>query len=116
MRNLIPILALTLLTAGPSFAQSDIGTIARGAYACELPGNGSGTPGIAQPESGFRIESASRYSSSQGSGTYLRRGEMVIFTSGPRNGESYAIVGRDFLRKIEGNGQPGRLRCLRQTR
>ena len=121
MRNPLALIApaLALLAAAPSVAQGDIGTISRGTYTCELPadalGDARGQVGMAQPDAGFTIESASRYSSPQGSGTYLRRGETVIFTSGPRNGESFAIVGRDFLRRIESNGQPGRLRCLRQS-
>jgi len=110
--------ALALLVSAPLAAQGEIGTISRGSYACELPANALGEArgqvGIPQPEAGFTIDSASRYSSAQGSGTYLRRGDTVVFTSGPRNGESYAIVARDFLRKLEANGQPGRLRCLRQ--
>ena len=108
-----------LLCAAPVAAQGDIGTITRGSYVCELPndvrGDVRGAPGVAQPDAGFAIESASRYSAPQGTGTYLRRGETVTFTSGPRNGESYAIVGRDFLRRIDANGQPGRMRCLRQA-
>ena len=113
---LAPLLAL--IPAAPVLAQGDIGTISRGTYVCELPGNALGEArghvGEPQPEAGFSIVTDSRYSSPQGPGTYLRRGSTVSFTSGPRNGESYTIVGRDFLRKIEANGQPGRLRCLRQ--
>ncbi len=113
---LAPVLAL--IAGTPVLAQGDIGTISRGAYVCELPtnalGEARGQVGQPQPEAGFSIDSDSRYSSPQGPGTYLRRGSTVSFTSGPRNGESYTIVGRDFLRKVEANGQPGRLRCLRQ--
>ena len=100
----------------PAHAQSEIGTIERGRYVCELPGDVRGEAGIEQPEEGFTIDSASRYSSPQGGGTYLRRGERVRMTSGPRNGASYQIVGRDFLRKIDTNGEPGRLRCIRVSR
>ena len=115
MRNRFASIAPVLLIAAPAAAQGDIGTITRGVYLCELPGDARGSPGIAQPDEGFTITSASRYSSPQGTGTYLRRGGTVAFTSGPRNGESYAIVGRDFLRRIDANGQPGRMRCLRQA-
>ncbi len=117
MRYPLPLLAslMATLVVAPAGAQSEIGTIARGTYVCELPGDVRGTAGVAQPEAGFTIESASRYSAPQGSGTYLRRGETVTFTTGPRNGESYAILGRGFLRLIGPDGQPGRLRCVRQT-
>ncbi len=94
-------------------AQEQIGTIERGTYSCELPGDAAGAVGVAQPQESFTITSASRYSSPQGEGTYLRRGDIVTMTSGPRNGTRYAIEGRGFLRKIE-NGVPGRLRCVRR--
>lgn len=99
----------------PAFAQGAIGTIERGAYICELPGDAGGLAGVEQPAKAFTIESASRYSSPQGSGTYLRRGDMLMFTSGPREGERYAVVGGGFLRLVE-DGKPGRLRCLRSGR
>lgn len=97
----------------PALAQGQIGTIDRGTYVCELPGDAAGAVGVEQPEESFVIESASRYSSPQGSGTYLRRDNQIIMTSGPRNGAAYQIMGRGFLRKIV-DGQPSRLRCVRQ--
>lgn len=108
-----PMLVLAVALAAPAHAQGAIGTIARGTFACELPGDAAGQAGIAQPDRNFTIESASRYSSPQGSGSYLRRGDTLTLTSGPRQGESYAVVSESFLRRIEG-GQPGRLRCVRQ--
>jgi hypothetical protein len=111
--------ALVLLAGGmlaaPVLAQGQLGTIARGTYTCELPGDAAGAAGIEQPAEGFTIASASRYISPQGEGTYLRRGDVLTMTSGPRNGDSYAIVSRNFLRKLE-NGEPGRLRCVRTGR
>lgn len=94
-------------------AQEQIGTIEQGRYVCELPGDAAGAAGIPQPDESFTITSASRYTSPQGEGTYLRRGDRVTMTSGPRNGDSYAIISRGFLRKIE-NGEPSRLRCVRR--
>lgn len=101
--------------AGPAFAQGAIGTVERGTYVCELPGNAGGSAGVVQPDAAITIESASRYSSPQGAGTYLRRGDVLQLTSGPRQGESYAVISASFLRRIEG-GQPGRLRCVRSGR
>lgn len=94
-------------------AQEKIDTLARGAYVCELPGSADGRPGIEQSEASFTILSASRYSAPQGTGTYLRRGNTVKMTSGPRNGEHYRLQGRNFLRLLDKNGEPTRLRCLR---
>ena len=96
----------------PATAQDRIGTIERGTYVCELPGDAEGGAGVPQPQESFSIDSASRYSSEQGEGTYLRRGDIVILTSGPRNGERFRIMSQGFLRKLD-DGEPGRLRCIR---
>lgn len=112
-------LAITILAAVgaavPAAGQGAIGTIARGTYTCELPGDAAGRAGVAQPERSFVIESASRYSSPQGEGTYLRRGNTLTLTSGPRRGESFNVLSSGFLRQLE-NGEPGRLRCVRAGR
>lgn len=114
-KSVISFTAIFSLFATPVLAQGQLGTIERGTYVCELPGDAAGAAGIAQPDESFTIESASRYSSPQGEGTYLRRGDRLIMTSGPRNGDSYQVAGRGFLRKLE-NGAVGRLRCVRQGR
>lgn len=113
MRIALPFLA-ALLLASPALADGPIGTIARGEYVCELPGDATGAVGIEQPSEHFTILSASRYSSPQGDGTYLRRGNVVSMTSGPRNGTNYKVIGRDFLRKLDADGEPSRLRCFRR--
>ena len=101
--------------AVPAFAQGAIGTVERGAYVCELPGDAGERAGVEQPGQALTIESASRYSSPQGAGIYLRRGDTLQLTSGPRQGESYTVVSSGFLRRIE-DGRPGRLRCVRTGR
>ncbi len=114
--RLIACLAVAALAFGvPASGQGQIGTIERGQYTCELPGDASGAVGIHQPQEDFRIASASRYRADNGDGTYLRRGDVVTMTSGPRNGAQYAVISANFLRKLEG-GAPGRLRCIRGQR
>ena len=93
----IPAMLAAAALAVPAYGQGAIGTIERGHYVCELPGDASGPAGVEQPDKDFTIRSASRYSSPQGQGIYLRRGDTVSFTSGPRQGESYAIVGGGLL-------------------
>lgn len=105
--------ALAACLSTPALAQEKVGTLERGAYVCELPGDAGGQAGVAQPAESFTIISASRYSSPQGDGTYLRRGNRVTMTSGPRNGDSYVVVSSGYLRKLD-NGEPGRLRCVRE--
>jgi len=113
MSVLVPLVIAA--SAASALAQGAIGTVERGSYVCELPGDAAGRAGVVQSAEGFTIESASRYSAPQGSGTYLRRGNTVLLTSGPRQGESYALISAGFMRRIE-NGQPGRLRCVRTGR
>ena len=111
MKAISLMFGLAAALASPAFAQGAIGTVSRGTFACELPGDAAGQAGIAQPDRNLTIESASRYSSPQGNGSYLRRGDVLTLTSGPRQGESYAVISEAFLRLIE-DGKPGRLRCV----
>ena len=111
-RVLLP-LALVPFAAAAQ-AQGPIATAERGAYVCEMPGTAAGKAGYEQQERNFRIESASRYSSPQGAGTYLMRGSTIEFTSGPRKGEAYQVIRAGFVRLIGPDGTPGRLRCVRQ--
>ncbi len=116
MNKVLSLLAATVAFAtSPALAQGDPSTVARGFYLCEMPGDAGTAVGLEQPEESFSIISASRYSSMQGEGIYLRRGDRLIMTSGPRNGDTYQIVRRGFLRKIVDDA-PSRLRCIRQAR
>lgn len=113
MKYLLPLASLALIAAAPPPGEGAIGTVARGTFVCELPGDAAGLAGIPQPERGFRIKSASRYAVPQGSGIYLRRGDILNFTTGPRQGERYQVMSPTFLRLIE-DGRPGPLRCIRK--
>lgn len=110
MIRTLAIASLSLAVALPATAQRTIGTIERGRYQCELPAEIPGEVALPQPDESFEIAGASRYRSPQGNGTYLRRGDRVVMSSGPRNGVEYEVMSPAMLRKIE-NGQPGRLRC-----
>ena len=105
---------LSALVAAPALAQGPVGTAERGSFSCELPGDAAGAAGIAQPQDNFRIASASRYQSAQGDGTYLRQGDTIRFTSGPRKGEAYGLESENFLRRLGPDGKPTRLRCVRR--
>ncbi len=95
--------------------RGEIGVMPQGLYVCELPDEHASSRGVVQPGTSFRITSASRYTSDQGAGTYLRRGNIMVLSSGPRAGERYQIIGDGFVRRLE-NGAPGRLRCLHRGR
>ena len=47
-------------------------------------------------------------------GAEFVHGEVVAMTSGPRNGDRYKVIGRNFLRKLDSDGEPTRLRCFRR--
>ncbi|MXO58717.1 elongation factor P [Altererythrobacter salegens] len=104
---------IAVLAAAPLSAAGPVETAMRGSYSCEMPGTAAGAAGIRVPEKDFRIRSASRYKSEQGNGVYLRKGDVIRFTSGPRSGESYTVVGENFLRALGPDGKPSRLRCIR---
>lgn len=88
-----------------------LGTLPIGTYRCELPGDAAGRAGIRQAERDFRITGASTYTSAGERGTYLMRGNRVQMTSGPMRGQQYAVMGNGFVREVNANGSPGRLRC-----
>ena len=109
-----PLIGALVLTL-PALAAGQVDTIAHGPFLCELPGDAAGKAGIEQADENFTILRASRYSSPQGAGTYVRRGNILEMTSGPRNGDRYQILSERYLRKLEG-GEPSRLRCIRERR
>ena len=108
-------LSLSTLAAGPLAAQEKIGTVQRGVYVCEVPGNAAQEASMTMPEAGFRIRSGSRYESPQGDGFYLRRGDRMMMTSGPHNGDVYRVEQDGLLRRMAGE-EPTRLRCIRRSR
>ncbi|AKH41425.1 hypothetical protein FHS61_001913 [Altererythrobacter atlanticus] len=107
--------ALAAGLAMPAGAEGPIGTVERGTYVCELPGDANGPRGRILEGQGFTIKSASRYTTDNGHGTYLRRGDELVMTSGPHKGDRYAVISASFLRKME-DGKPGRIRCIRKSR
>jgi len=114
MIRTLPLAALLAATCSIAVAQGPIDTVPRGRYLCEMPGDASGQAGIPQPERNFTIETASRYSSAQGAGVYLRRGIRLDMTSGPHQGQTFVVVHPGFLRERQADGTPGRLRCVLQ--
>jgi len=108
----LPFAALLVALASAASAKGPVDTIDRGRYVCELPGDAGTQASHPQPDRNFTIETASRYSSPQGGGTYLRRGDRFDMTSGPRKGEAYRIVRTGFVKLLQPDGTPSRLRCV----
>ena len=103
------------LAAAPALAVSggQLDTIERGPWACEMPGDAGTTPGVATPEADFIITNGSTYHVPEGHGTYLRTGDDVRMTSGPRQGDRYTLQSEHFLRKLDSNGKDTGLRCIK---
>lgn len=105
--------------AGDSMAQSQVPgggmlrTMPHGSYECALPGDAGGRAYVTVAKEGFRISTASRYSSEAGDGTYILRGKQLTFTAGPKNGERFERVGDNQLRKLERDGSTTELLCTR---
>ncbi len=106
-------LAILAFAAWPALAQGQIGTLARGAYICELPGDAAGRAGEVQDGASFTVLTSSRYTANDGGGTYLRRGDVVEMTSGPHAGRRFRVLSENFLRLIE-DDKPSRMRCVRR--
>lgn len=88
-------------------------TMPHGPYECALPGTAAGAAWIVQEEESFTISRASRYRNAQGRGTYLLKGDDLIFTAGPKNGQRLRRTGPNELRAINLDGSNGRMICVR---
>jgi hypothetical protein len=110
---IVPLAAL--LCAAPAIAVTGgkLGTLERGNWTCELPGDAAVGRGVPVPEANFVITPSSTYRTEQGAGKYLRTGDTVIMTSGPRKGERYNVQNERMLRKLAEDGSDGGLRCVR---
>ncbi len=108
-------LGAAALVSAPAMAVSGgkLGTLARGVYVCELPGDAASSRGVNVPEASFQVTNASTYWSEKGSGTYLRTGDNVVITSGPKKGERYDVQSERFLRKLDKDGNETGLRCIK---
>lgn len=90
-----------------------LSTLERGTWVCEMPGDAATARGVPVPEAGFEITRSSNYRTPAGRGTYLRTGDQVTLTSGPRKGESYSLENEHFLRKLDADGKETGLRCIK---
>ena len=116
MKKLVA-LAFLAVTASPAMAVSgEIGTMPIGRYICELPGDALGPAGLHVPSADFQIKQASRYKTDRGNGNYLLVDDLLIMTSGPRDGEQYIRKTHGLVRRLAPDGTPSTLRCVLRTR
>lgn len=111
--RLIALAAFVLAAPAAAVSGGKIGTLERGIYVCELPGDASTQRGIPQPELGFEIANSSTYKTTKGNGNYLRTADRVVMTSGPRKGDRYVAKSERYLRKLEEDGSESPLRCIK---
>lgn len=88
-------------------------TLPHGTYQCALPGDANGPAFRVVAHEEFRIFTASRYENSEGTGTYIMRGQTLTFTSGPKKGQMMWRVGTNQVRQILPDGSHGDLLCTR---
>lgn len=100
----------------PPVPGGEIGTLEIGRYVCELPGNAIGEAGRRVAAADFAVLGGSSYRAEGGNGTYLKVGDRAILTSGPRKGEIYHQISRNFLRRVGPDGADSDIRCVRASR
>jgi hypothetical protein len=110
----MPLIALPLILAAaaaaatPATGTGHLGTLERGLYRCELPGDAGGSASVPREDEDFTVISSSRYRVPEGRGVYLRKGNLVTLTSGPREGAQYRLESERYLIKV---GSADGLRC-----
>jgi hypothetical protein len=101
-----------LLTPALAAPGGALGTMPKGSYTCERPGDATGAIGVRVPVEDFAIENGSAYTSSTGRGVYLLTGDRLVMTSGPFKGAMYHRQSGGFLRKLAADGSESDLRCV----
>jgi hypothetical protein len=111
-------ISLALLMAGPVSATpgGDMETMPIGDYICELPGDATGPAGVHVPAEDFTVVTASSYRAGDAMGSYLLAGDQLTMTGGPLQGKRYKRQSEGFVRKLDDQGKPGDLRCVRRKR
>jgi hypothetical protein len=100
--------AAAAVAVPPVTGIGQLGTLQRGLYRCETPGDAGGPAGIPREDEDFQVISSSRYTVHGGRGVYLRKGDLVTMTSGPRKGVQYRLESERHLLKV---GSEKDLRC-----
>lgn len=88
-------------------------TMPQGVYQCALPGDAAGAAWQVVKDLEFTIMNASSYTSANGRGTYLLKGDRLVFTRGPLKGTRLQQVGEFTLRVLGPDGEKSAVRCVR---
>jgi len=109
-------IAFAALCGSAAVAQGELGTLPKGRYLCELPGDAMGLASRPVEGQWFDVVNASRYVSEGGDGTYLLTGKSVVFTRGPMRGARFEWNGMKALNRTDLAGELAKLRCVRSGR
>lgn len=112
MKRTIALLAAALAAPAIAAPGGALGTMPKGLYACELPGDATGALGVRAPAEDFTIVNGSAYATSAGRGIYLLTGDRLVMTSGPFKGAAYHRQSGGFLRRLTADGSESELRCV----
>lgn len=112
MKRTILLLAATLAAPALAAPGGALGTMPKGSYACELPGDATAASGVRAPAEDFTVVNGSAYVTATGRGIYLLTGDRLVMTSGPLQGTSYRRQSGGFLRKLAADGSESDIRCV----
>lgn len=116
MKPTLTLLCLSAIATAPVSAQGRLDTLPTGRYICALPGDATGLPVQEMAQHNFTVTGASSYRSAEGGGTYLRVGDTITFTRGPRKDMKLRLLGSGLLQWVNEDGTLGRIRCSRVGR
>lgn len=105
--------ALVALNPAMALQGGALKTLPQGVYQCALPGDAAGAAWRPVEGMDFTIINASSYESDLGRGTYLLKGDRLIFTRGPLKGLRLKRQGDYTLRALETDTSLGAMRCVR---
>lgn len=115
LRYALPALVLTLSTVALAVPGGPIDVLAPATYACEMPGDATGSAGYRVDAENFKIDNSNSYTTAKGRGTYLLTGDLLVLTSGPKRGQKFRRISDNFLRKLGPDDQITPLRCVRRV-
>ena len=112
------LLLASIAVAGTAHAVpgGDLGVLLQGRYFCEVPDPMGVTRGIPEPNVRFQVVNSSSYRDQGVIGSYLKIGDSVTLTSGPRTGERYRAVSSGTLQRLDAAGRETSARCVLQKR
>lgn len=115
LMRLLPFALLGLSASALAVPGGPIDSLPPGNFSCEMPGDAAAVAGYRVDAENFTILNANSYSNTEGRGTYLLTGDLMVLTSGPKRGDRYHRISDNFVRKLGPDGKDSDLRCVRSV-